>query len=92
MALDFIFRLVLYSHEDVSFNFMCLNLLEGIKQDAKNYRGITITTTISKIFESVFKRKNNAFHYGNAESVAARFYRMFLFDELFTHSGRIHQK
>ena len=32
MALDFIFRLVLYSREDVSFNSICLNVLEEIKQ------------------------------------------------------------
>ena len=32
MTLDFIFRLVLCSHEDVSFNSICLNTLEGIKQ------------------------------------------------------------
>ena len=32
MTLDFIFRLVLCSHEDVSFNSMCLNMLEGIRQ------------------------------------------------------------
>ena len=32
MTLDFIFRLVLYSHEDVSFNTIFLNVLEGIKQ------------------------------------------------------------
>ena len=32
MTLDFIFRLVLYSCEDVSFNSICLNVLEGIKQ------------------------------------------------------------
>ena len=32
MILDFIFRLVLYSHEDVSFNTIFLNVLEGIKQ------------------------------------------------------------
>ena len=31
-ALDFIFRLVLYSHEDVSFNLIFLNVLEGILQ------------------------------------------------------------
>ena len=31
MALDFIFRLVLYSREDVSFNSICLNVLEDIK-------------------------------------------------------------
>ena len=31
-TLDFIFRLVLYSHEDVSFNTIFLSLLEGIKQ------------------------------------------------------------
>ena len=31
-TLDFIFRLVLYSHEDVSFNIICLNVLEGIDQ------------------------------------------------------------
>ena len=31
-TLDFIFRLVLCSHEDVSFNIMCLNVLEGIIQ------------------------------------------------------------
>ena len=30
--LDFIFRLVLCSSEDVSFNSICLNVLEGIKQ------------------------------------------------------------
>ena len=30
--LVFIFRLVLYSHEDVSFNSICLNVLEGIIQ------------------------------------------------------------
>ena len=29
---DFIFRLVLYSREDVSFNSICLNVLEDIKQ------------------------------------------------------------
>ena len=30
VLLDFIFRLVLYSHEDVSFNIILLNVLEGI--------------------------------------------------------------
>ena len=32
MTLDFIFQLVLCSHEDVLFNSICLNMLEGIKQ------------------------------------------------------------
>ena len=32
LTLDFIFRLVLYSHEDVSFNIIFLNVLEGIIQ------------------------------------------------------------
>ena len=32
VTLDFIFRLVYYSGEDVSFNIICLNVLEGIKQ------------------------------------------------------------
>ena len=32
MTLDFIFRLVLCSREDVSFNSICLNVLKGIKQ------------------------------------------------------------
>ena len=32
MTLDFIFWLVLYSHEDVSFNIIFLNVLEGITQ------------------------------------------------------------
>ena len=32
MALDFTFQLVPYSHEDVSFNSICLNVLEDIKQ------------------------------------------------------------
>ena len=32
VTLDFIFRLVLCSHEDVSFNIICLSVLEGIKQ------------------------------------------------------------
>ena len=32
VALDFIFRLVLCSPEDVSFNIIFLNVLEGIKQ------------------------------------------------------------
>ena len=32
MTLDFIFRLMLCSHEVVSFNVICLNVLEGIKQ------------------------------------------------------------
>ena len=32
MTLDFIFRLVHCSSEDVSFNIFCLNVLEGIKQ------------------------------------------------------------
>ena len=32
VTLDFIFRLVLCSHEDVSFNIICLNVLEGIIQ------------------------------------------------------------
>ena len=31
-TLDFIFRLVHYSREDVSFNSICLNVLEGIQQ------------------------------------------------------------
>ena len=31
-TLDFIFRLVHYSSEHVSFNIICLNVLEGIKQ------------------------------------------------------------
>ena len=32
MTLDFIFWLVFYSLEDVSFNIICLNVLEDIKQ------------------------------------------------------------
>ena len=32
VTLDCIFRLVLCSHEDVSFNIICLNMLSGIKQ------------------------------------------------------------
>ena len=32
VTLDFIFRLVLYSHGDVSFNINFLNVLGGIKQ------------------------------------------------------------
>ena len=32
VTLDFIFRLVLCSYEDVSFNIICLNVLEGIIQ------------------------------------------------------------
>ena len=32
MTLDFFFQLVHYSSEDVSFNSICLNVLEGIKQ------------------------------------------------------------
>ena len=32
MTLDFIFPLVLYSREDISFNIICLNVLEDIKQ------------------------------------------------------------
>ena len=32
VTLDFIFRLVHCSSEDVSFNRICLNVLEGIKQ------------------------------------------------------------
>ena len=32
MTLDFILRLVHCSSEDVSFNSICLNVLEGIKQ------------------------------------------------------------
>ena len=31
-TLDFIFRLVLCSREDVSFNIICLNVFENIKQ------------------------------------------------------------
>ena len=32
VTLDFIFRLMLCSRKDVSFNIICLNVLEGIKQ------------------------------------------------------------
>ena len=32
MTLDFIFQLVHYISEDVSFNIICLNVFEGIKQ------------------------------------------------------------
>ena len=32
VTIDFIFRLALCSHEDVSFNSIRLNVLEGIKQ------------------------------------------------------------
>ena len=32
VTLDCIFRLVHFSSEDVSFNIICLNVLEGIKQ------------------------------------------------------------
>ena len=32
VTLDFIFRVVLFSFEDVSFNIICLNVLEDIKQ------------------------------------------------------------
>ena len=32
VTLDFIFRLVLCSHQDVLFNIICLNVLEGIIQ------------------------------------------------------------
>ena len=32
VTLDFIFRLVYCGSEDISFNSICLNVLEGIKQ------------------------------------------------------------
>ena len=32
VTLDFVFRLVLCSHEDVLFTYICLHVLEGIKQ------------------------------------------------------------
>ena len=32
VTLDLIFGIVLYSHKDVSFSIICLNVLEGIKQ------------------------------------------------------------
>ena len=32
VTLDFIFRLVLCSREDVSYNFICLHVLQGIEQ------------------------------------------------------------
>ena len=32
VTLEFIFQLVLCSREDVSFNIICLNVLEDIKQ------------------------------------------------------------
>ena len=32
MTLEFVFWLVLFSREDVLFNIICLNVLEGIKQ------------------------------------------------------------
>ena len=32
MTIEFIFQLMLCSHEGVSFNIICLNVLEGIKQ------------------------------------------------------------
>ena len=32
VTLDFIFRLALCSHEDVSFSIICLNMLEDLKQ------------------------------------------------------------
>ena len=32
VTLDFIFRLVLCSRENASVNFICINVLEGIKQ------------------------------------------------------------
>ena len=32
VTLDFIFWLVLYSREDISFNIICLNVLKDIKQ------------------------------------------------------------
>ena len=32
VTLDFLFRLVLYGREDVTFNSICLNVLEDIKQ------------------------------------------------------------
>ena len=32
VTLDFIFRLVLYSHEEVSFNIIFLSVMEGIIQ------------------------------------------------------------
>ena len=31
VTLDFIFQLVLCSREDVSFNIICLNMMEGIE-------------------------------------------------------------
>ena len=56
-TLDFIFRLVLCSREDVTFNIICLNILEGKKQFyllmwfKKNrletpFRGENVTTLI----------------------------------------------
>ena len=32
VTLDFIVRVVVYNHEDVSFNIIFLNVLKGIKQ------------------------------------------------------------
>ena len=52
VILDFIFRLVLYSHEDVSFNTIFLNVLEGIKQ-------INLSMwLIKKLLETPFKGDN----------------------------------
>ena len=38
MTYDFIFRLVLYSHEGVSFNIIVQNMLEGTKQLNLSFR------------------------------------------------------
>ena len=51
VTLDFIFRLVLYSHEDVSFNIIFLNVLEGIIQ-------FHLSMWLKKRLETPFKGHN----------------------------------
>ena len=58
VTLDFIFRLMLYSHEDVSFNTIFLNALEGIKSftcnvvqenPTRNVKGVNVKAKIKNV-------------------------------------------
>ena len=72
VTLDFIFLLVLYSHEDVSFNIIFLNVFEGIIQFHLSM------WFKKKRLETLFKGDNvKAFKRSNSENMVLYFLKQF---------------
>ena len=88
MTLDCIFRLVHYSSEDVSFNIICLNVLEGIKQFylLMRFKKIRLETPFKgdnvKALGKTSKSENLALYFSEKSQKIAAFAMLFWFSSL----------